>query len=557
MSSPGSRDLRTLVKNLTQEQVRELVADLPQPVVVALMDELGISGFASDSLPDSPLEFGKGLIDGFRVRPQLKYLADRLARAVRDVEAGQDRRLILEMPPRSSKTTMATQVTPAWIMARHPSWPIALASHDGQLATSWGRQIRRWVDAGALGEDVRIAPDAGAASSWETTAGGKLLAVSLRESFTGRGAKVLIIDDPHKDFVDAHSAVMRKNVWDWWLSVAQTRLEPPSLVIVAMTRWHDDDFVARLLSSNYEGDPGVWERIHLPALAEAGDLLGRSPGEPMISPLLEESVAEATARLESVRRSVGTYVFSAMYQQRPNPAQGTIFNVGWWRYWTLDPERAAASAATDGKTMLLTPEMLAGGRWIDSWDCTFKKTTDSDFVVGQRWVRIGPYRCLMNQTRDRRTFTATLAEMKEWVKPTSPYGQWTHRRLVEDKANGTAIIDTLQKHIAGIVAVNPTVSKEARARAVTPEIESGHVLLPHPGDPGNDWVPDFIAEHREFPRGTNDDQVDATSQALMDLRDAGQGSIGNPVKAARRIGRTGLDVARATRTDLGRNRAYG
>src|SRR5699024_1225666 len=134
-----------------------------------------------------------------------------------------------------------------------------------------------------LGPEVAIARDAGAVGAWETTEGGRLLSLSIRESFTGRGAKVLIIDDPHKDFVDAHSATMRTNVWEWWLSVAQTRLEPPYLVIVVMTRWHEDDLVGRLLSPDYPGDPASWEVVSLPALATSpNDALGRGKDEPLL-----------------------------------------------------------------------------------------------------------------------------------------------------------------------------------------------------------------------------------------------------------------------------------
>ena len=116
---------------------------------------------------------------------------------------------------------------------------------------------------------------------------------------------MLCIDDPTKDFVDAHSAVMRQSLWDWWLSVAQTRLEQPFLVLAVATRWHEADLIGRLLSREYEGDPAEWETISLPALAEAGDPLGRSAGEPLLSPLSDETPEQAVARWESVRRAVG------------------------------------------------------------------------------------------------------------------------------------------------------------------------------------------------------------------------------------------------------------
>lgn len=776
------------------------------------------------------------LIDGFVLRPHLALLSDVITAALEEVERGNDQRLIVEMPPRTGKTTLGTLTTGAWVLARHPSWPLALVSHDGRLATSWGRQVRRWVEAGALGPHVEIAPDAGAVGAWETTEGGKFLSISTRESFTGRGARVILIDDPVKDFVDAHSAVLRGNLWDWWLSVAQTRLEPPSLVMVTMcmtgdtpvlrpdgsntplaelrpgdeiatydngslttsrvlawaaqgpdviftltlesgrqvranarhpfltvdadgvetwrqmgtlkpgqsirlvigesgaessagqttaprlrrprasalittakpdgllvtahrlsilsldvlrgsrlvtglpqasltaspkhrvadvlsagrfpltappigegncastttpvldtcgassvtiatsssngtspqsdceplpttwsittervasiartgveqvydvqvertenfianglvshnTRWHEDDFVGRLLSPDYEGDPADWQRVRLPAFAEAGDPLDRAEGVPLLSPLLDEDEDGATSRWENVRRSVGTYTFSAMYQQRPAPAKGAIFDSGWWRFWTRDP----AKATEDGRVVHLDPSTLTGGRWLDSWDCAFKdpaagglsgasgsagrasaRAGSGSWVVGQRWVRHGARRYLVAQQRDRWSFIDTIAAMERWARQAdplgSPYGHLVHQRLVEDKANGPAIISVLRDKIAGIKPINPTSSKEARARAVTPECESGHVYLPHPSDPGNEWVADLLSELRNFPFDAHDDQVDALTQALTELRDPGIGTITVPGRApgaARLVGRQ-RDLARAVRTD--------
>jgi predicted phage terminase large subunit-like protein len=522
-------ELLALLDGLTNDEVADLVQGLSPAVAASLLDLFGRPP-TRDHGPETPLALARQLDPGFRVRPHLAHLSRSLHQAVTDVEQGLNRRLIIEMPPRSGKTTMTTLFTPSWILRRHPSWPIALTSHDGSLATTWGRQIRRWVEGGQLG-DLRIAADAGAVGAWETTDGGKLLSISIRESFTGRGAKVLVIDDPHKDFVDAHSPLIRSNIWDWWLSVAQTRLEPPYLVVVVMTRWHEDDLIGRLLSKDYEGDPSTWDVLRIPALAEEDDPLGREPGEPLISPLLDETREEALARWAEVRSSVGSYIFAGMYQQRPAPAKGSIFDTSWWRYWTSDPDKATG----DGRIVHLEPGSLTGARWLDSWDMAFKADTasaGSSWVVGQRWVRSGPRRFLVAQQRQHWTFTQSIAAMRRWARTTdplaSPYGHLVHQRLVEDKANGPAIMDTLKEEIAGIKAVQATVGKESRARAVSPEIESGHVYLPHPTDPGHEWVADLLSELRNFPNDVADDQVDALTQALAELREAGRGSISVP-----------------------------
>lgn len=371
--------------------------------------------------------------------------------------------------------------------------------------------------------------------------------VAGTRNFFGNGVLVhncLILDDPVKDFVEAHSPTIRNSLWNWWLTVALTRLEPPYLVCVVMTRWHTDDMVGRLMSLEHEGDPGQWERISLPATAEADDVLSRAPGEPLLSPLLEETPDEALARWADIRQKVGSYAWAGMYQQRPAPAKGAIFDTGWWRFWTWN----RANATEDGRVRYVDPGTLTGGRWLDSWDCAFGETTSaaSSYVVGQRWVRSGPDRYLIAQQRDRWAFTATLDRMRAWANGGGPHGKHVHQRLIEKKANGAAVINVLGREIAGLKAIVPKESKEARARAVTPECESGNVLLPYLGDPGNEWVGDLLSELRNFPFDAHDDQVDALTQGLLELRDAGAGLVSVPGRSDRRVGGVsgGVDAAR-------------
>jgi predicted phage terminase large subunit-like protein len=251
---------------------------------------------------------------------------------------------------------------------------------------------------------------------------------------------------------------------------------------------------------------------------------------------------------------VGTYAWSALYQQRPSPSKGAIFNTDWWRYWTTVPALCSKTddgeIDPDGRIVLLDPEEdLKAATWLDSWDMAFKGTETSDYVVGQRWVRVAANRFLVAQTRDRRSFTGTLAEFEAFGA--REFGNHVHRRLVEDKANGPAIIDTLRDKIAGIKPVEPNGSKEARARAVTPEIESGNVYLPHPTEAP--WVLDLISELRSFPTGAHDDQVDALTQALAELRDPGTAMITNPGNRGTQVP-TGNRRASAARTGIRRSR---
>lgn len=500
-------------------------------------------------VPATLLEQAVQLDPKYQVRPHLQYLSDRVTRAVNDVLAGENRMLAVEMPPRMGKSTTLQQHGPIWFLRKNPSWNIISASHDPSLSTSWARSVRRVIEERPdLG--IRLARDGGAAGEWFTEQDGGMFATSVRGSLTGRGGSVLLIDDPIKNFMEAHSVVERQALWEWWLSVASTRLEPPYLVIVIMTRWHQDDFVGRLFSSDYEGDPADWEEISLPALAHSpDDVLGRSIGEPLFSPLIEETSEQAVARWMDTRRKVGSYTFDGMYQQRPASPKGSIFDAGWWKFWTIDPSKAT----DDGRVVYLDPSRLTAGTWLDSWDASFDSTGEKagSWVVGQRWVRDGVNRYLIAQQRGKWSFTQTLTAMTRWEGPSgwpsNPCGHLVHKRLVEKKANGAAILDTLKDKISGLKPITPKESKEARARAVTPEIEGGNVFLPHPGDPGNEWVSqDYLPEMRDFPNGFADDQVDSTTQALQELRTPMAGSITVP---GRNAGPRSLDRTRAASTD--------
>lgn len=570
---PTGSDLSRLSKSFSEEEFQAQVGKLRELVEQATTEEemrLLTSRIAQISriyrvqngigLSATPALQAQEIDPDYVIRPHIEYLAERLTNAVRDVERGKSRKIAVSMPPRAGKSTLISQYTPLWLLRRHPEWKIVMASHDAALVSTWSRSVRRLIEHN-LDLGVALAPDSRAWSKWTTVEGGGIYTTSVRGSLTGRGARVMIIDDPIKDFVDAHSPTMRQSLWDWWLSVAQTRLEPPSLVLVVMTRWHEDDFVGRLLSDEHEGDPREWEVIRLPAIAETDDVLGRKEGAPLLSPIVDETRSEAIERWDDVKRAVGSYTFSAMYQQRPAPAKGAIFDAGWWRYWTTD----ASKATEDGRVVHLDPTALTGARWLDSWDAAFKSSgpEGSGWVVGQRWVRHQANRYMISQRRGRWSFVSTIEEMKKWARTddehVSPFGHLVHERLIEERANGAAIIDTLKEQISGIKPVNPTISKEARARAVTPEIESGNVYLPLPSDPGNEWVMDLLSELRNFPHDVADDQVDALTQALSGLRDSGKGRITVPgAQGGRRPGQQGWqisrDLARSALTDLSRRR---
>lgn len=556
-------DLLELVDGMAPDEIIQVVNRLPNGLALALAERMQSESPASDqsaSAPDGPLEQAQELDTGFRDRPHLRYLSDRIADAVRRVEDGESVHLRISMPPRMGKSTLGSTYTPAWLLRKHPEWKLGLISHDPALAVSWGRQVKRLIERRRDVLGVGLASDSNAAAEWQTDKDGGVLSRSVGQSVTGRGFKVLIIDDAVKDFADAHSETKRNALWDWWVANAYTRLEPPYLVIAIGTRWHEDDLLGRLQSAEYDGDPEDWEVIEFPAIAEQDDVLGRAPGEPLLSPLFEETVEEALKRWAKVKSVVGTYAWSALYQQRPSPAKGAIFDTDWWRYWTMAPQLASkdddGNPDPKGRIVLITEDQLKRARWLDSWDMAFKATSSSDFVVGQRWAQMGANRFLMYSIRKRMTFTQTLTTVKLWCQPIgTPWGEHVHERVVEDKANGTAIIDTLKEEVPGMIPINPSDSKEARARAVTPEVESGSVLLPLPSEPGNEWVTDLVSEARDFPNGTHDDQVDALSQALSRMRTPTKSRVNVPGKSGGNV--TSLAEVRRGQAAQTQRRNYG
>lgn len=544
-SASSASEARAVIKRITDINRRYRIA----------------TGFG---MPASPIAQALELHPNYVVRPHLEYLDTKIVEAVRDMERGKSRMIATSMPPRAGKSTLTSLYTPLWMLRRHPEWEIMMTSYDGGLVTNWAREMRNHIeDNQEMG--IVLEPDGGAGGRWKTVEKGGMYVTGVGGSMTGRGARVMIIDDPVSDFEAAHSPRKRENLWNWWLSVAQTRLEPPYLVLVTMTRWHEDDFVGRLLNPEFEGLPSDWERIVIPAIAEKDDIIGREIDEPLLSPIVVEDRDQALMRWNQTRENVGSYTWYGMYQQRPAPPKGAIFDAGWWRFWSWDPEKAT----DDGRVVHLDPAAVVGGEWLDSWDLNFD--SGGDYVVGQRWVKRGANRFLLAQQRGRWAFTQTLKEMQIWsgvdlsegADPEwepydlnrNPWGEHVHLRLVEKKANGAAALSVLRDKISGLKPISPTASKEVRARSITPEVESGNVYLPHPSDPGNEWVTDLLSELRNFPHDAHDDQVDALTQALMYFRPSGRGSITRPTdRRARQQFERPRSLTQAARSDLTRRR---
>ena len=409
-----------------------------------------------------------------------------LNRKLVDVAAGRIKRLMVSMPPRHGKSELVSRYFPAWFIGAFPDKRIILVSYEADFAATWGRKARDLLEEhGPSLFGIRVSGTSSAANRWDIEGHeGGMVTAGVNGPITGKGADIGIIDDPVKNDQEAMSVTYQERAYEWYKSTFRTRIQRDGAIILIMTRWHENDLAGKLLAAQEE-EGEKWEVVSLPAIAEDDDPLGREIGQPLCPGLFTKDA------LESIKKAVGSYWWASLYQQRPSPAEGGIFKRNWWQYYRRVPDRF--------------------DEIIQSWDMTFKDTKTADFVVGQVWGRKGADKYLLDQVRDRMDFPATV----QAVRNLSAKWPQAKVKLVEDKANGPAVIATLKKEISGLIPVEPQGSKESRAWAVSPEVEAGNIYLPDPSIAP--WVHDFVEECAAFPNGANDDQVDAMTQALMRL----------------------------------------
>lgn len=442
----------------------------------------------------------------FRIMPQYlmgwvhKEICDKLDRFLFDVQEGRSPRLMITMPPRHGKSELASRMFPAYALGRNPDLSIIATSYSADLASRMNRDVQRIIESEEYraifpgttlyGKNIRtVASGAYMRNSdiFEVVGRkGVYRSAGVGGGITGMGGDIILIDDPFKDRASADSPTIRNNIWDWYTSTLYTRLAPGGGIIIINTRWHMDDLSGRLLAAEAAGDGDKWQVINFPAIAEQ-DEPHRKQGEAL------HPERYSLEQLQKIRAAVGERDWAALYQQHPVPDGGAIFRTEWFRYYTPRDLPQTFDAQ------------------VISWDMTFKDGDSTDYVVGQVWGRKGGNFYLLDQVRRRMGFTDTMTAFiglsKKWPK--------VLRKLVEDKANGPAVIDALKDHVSGIVPVEPDGSKTARAHAVTTLFEAGNVYFPSPEIAP--WVKQFAAELAEFPASAHDDQVDAMTQALRDM----------------------------------------
>ena len=320
-----------------------------------------------------------------------------------------------------------------------------------------------------------------------------------------------IIDDPFKNRQEANSVATRNGVWDWYISTFRTRLAPGGSILITVTRWHEDDLCGRLLElAKHESRSDQWTVLSLPAISE--------------DPIAEYDRRKETGKalwptwfseeeLEKTRIGLGSYEWSSLYQQRPAPLQGGIFKKHYWRYWKPKgsnllpvPVKTPEGDIIQIEAVDLPDEFDA---MLQSWDCSFKDEDTSDFVAGQVWGKKKANKYLLDYQMERLDIVGTMAAIEymtvKWPKAIA--------KLVEDKANGTAVIQMLRRKVTGLIPVEPHGGKVVRANAVAPEVESGNVFLPHPSL--YTWVDGFRNNCAAFPNVAHDDDVDSFTQSLI------------------------------------------
>ncbi|KUG58971.1 phage terminase large subunit [Nesterenkonia jeotgali] len=462
--------------------------------------ELTARHFENKQIFASPGDLAKAIEPTTIQTPALDLIDQHLAM----VERGEIDRLAINMSPQEGKSSRVTTMGPLWMLAKDPSRRIAIVSYAQDLADQFGRNIRNQIT-GNQGEDgsldlgMRIAPDNGAARRWKLDGErGGVKSVGISTGLTGHAVDALFIDDPISNLEQANSKTWRDRVWNFWQAVGNTRLAPGAPVILVMTRWHADDLQGRLLAAE---DADRWTVLNIPAEAiDENDPLGRKPGVWM-----ESARGRTPEQWQAIKRAVGPKVWQSLYMGIPTLDDGGVFPTEWERYdeplWQVNDRGEHTILGMERDDQELTM----------SFDLAFKGDDSSDYVVGQVWLRIGNIVYLLDQVRRRMNFNETLESFR------TMRAKWPQCRtvLVEDRANGPAVMNALHREMSGLIPVEPRGSKFSRASAVAPAVWSKHVKIP--STRLCPWIEEFMQEVLSFPHGANDDQVDAATQALDQL----------------------------------------
>jgi len=412
----------------------------------------------------------------------------RMANAFDRVANGSLKRLIINMGPRHTKSEFSSYLLPAYSMGRKPDLKIIQATHTGELAVRFGRKVRNLMDTETYKEvfpDAVLKADSKAAGRWDTNHGGEYFAVGVGGALTGRGADLLIIDDPHSE-QDAMSPLALDNAWEWYTSGPRQRLQPGAAIVVCMTRWSTKDLTARLIKAQASHNADMWEVIEFPAILPSGNPLW--PGFWKLEELM------------AVKASLSPQKWQAQWQQQPSNDEGAILKREWWKRWEKE----------------YTPQLEYV---IQSYDTAYSKKETADYSAITTWgvftvdMDSGPSILLLNVKKGRWDFP----QLKRIAKEEYLYWQ-PDNVLIEAKATGTTLQQELRKVGIPVTMYSPGgrragQDKISRANSIATVLESGMVWAPD-----TDWADELIEECAAFPNGDNDDLVDSMIMALMRFR---------------------------------------
>jgi predicted phage terminase large subunit-like protein len=417
------------------------------------------------------------------------------AEKLNKVATGEIKRLIVNMPPRHTKSEFASTFFPSFIMGKKPKMKIMQTTHTGELAVRFGRKVRNLMDQKEYKEvfpEVKLQADNKSAGRWETNKGGEYFAAGVGGAVTGRGADLLIIDDPHSE-QDALSPNALESAWEWYTSGPRQRLQPGGAIVLVMTRWSSIDLTAKLLDSQKEALADQWEMIEFPAIFPETD----NPLWPEFWPKDE---------LLKVKSSIPGIKWNAQWMQNPTAEEGAIIKRDWWKRW---------------KHKSIPPVKYI----MQSYDTAFSKNQTADFSAISTWGVFKPSEdspdCLI--LLDCQKGRWDFPELKEIAM--REYSYWEcDMVLIEAKASGTPLTQELRRMGIPVVNYSPTRGhdKHSRMHSVAPIFESGMVYAPN-----KTFAEDMIEECASFPFGANDDLCDTMTQALMRFREGGFVSLAN------------------------------
>ncbi len=469
------------LSNLTETELKE-----------ALMLKEKLDGFETqDKCQNDFLEYVQHMWPEFICGRHHKIFAEKLNK----VATGEIKRLIVNMPPRHTKSEFASTFFPSFIMGKKPKMKIMQTTHTGELAVRFGRKVRNLMDQKEYKDvfpEVKLQADNKSAGRWETNKGGEYFAAGVGGAVTGRGADLLIIDDPHSE-QDALSPNALESAWEWYTSGPRQRLQPGGAIVLVMTRWSSIDLTAKLLDSQKEALADQWEMIEFPAIFPETD----NPLWPEFWPKDE---------LLKVKSSIPGIKWNAQWMQNPTAEEGAIIKRDWWKRWTH--------------------KSIPPVKYImQSYDTAFSKNQTADFSAISTWGVFKPSEdapdCLI--LLDCQKGRWDFPELKEIAM--REYTYWEcDMVLIEAKASGTPLTQELRRIGIPVVNYSPTRGhdKHSRMHSVAPIFESGMVYAPN-----KTFAEDMIEECASFPFGANDDLCDTMTQALMRFREGGFISLNN------------------------------